>query len=503
MTNPFVALCLALIHASSGIILLIFSSWFIAACAIAGVNFNYMLPAVVIRALALIRIASGYGQMWVGHQHLLDRIAKIRLRLFKRLQNAQIQHHAMGTDALAHHSEAMANLWMAWINQNASAVIMLLIGLLSLIIWLPSWQWSLVLLLVVYLVIIAVMCWRGVKLSQKIVLQATEFRRQSNDFLNSASIWHLQPQFTSPSAKALWQVKRRIQQQSDNAALLLQGIGFSMLLILLFQANTHALSIGPVVMIGVILLLSTKESLSPSLYSQRALTDYFVAKNAFSTLPVQDIPILPTIDNEATHSFSLSNFSAQIPFAPQISIIAHTPQIVLISGSSGTGKSTLLQACAGHMDYSGERFRNGKHMEKGLFHPWHYIEQLPKALNGTIYDNLTLANSEVSPQKISEVFASVGLEHLMDLQQWLGVNGRTLSGGELKRFALARAMLCDFDLLLVDEPFEGLDALMQARISNCLNQIAETKIVIVASHITPDTLHVTQRINLDHISLKN
>ena len=52
--KAFITVLLAVLHGGAGLAILIVSSWFIAACAVAPVNFNYMLPAVVIRALALM-----------------------------------------------------------------------------------------------------------------------------------------------------------------------------------------------------------------------------------------------------------------------------------------------------------------------------------------------------------------------------------------------------------------------------------------------------------------
>ena len=82
-----ITLLLSLLHGVTGLSILVISSWFIAMSAIAPLGFNYVIPAVVIRALALLRIASGYASMWVGHNDLLGRIAIKRLALFEQLKN--------------------------------------------------------------------------------------------------------------------------------------------------------------------------------------------------------------------------------------------------------------------------------------------------------------------------------------------------------------------------------------------------------------------------------
>ena len=111
----YLTLLLALLHGVAGITILVISSWFIAISAIAPVGFNYVIPAVVIRALALLRIASGYANVWVGHNDLLTRIAEGRLLVFSQLENSKITDKAFTTEALAQHTETLASRWIAWI----------------------------------------------------------------------------------------------------------------------------------------------------------------------------------------------------------------------------------------------------------------------------------------------------------------------------------------------------------------------------------------------------
>ena len=117
-------LLLAILHGAAGLSILVISSWFIAISAIAPLGFNYVIPAVVIRALALLRIASGYASMWVGHNDLLYRISGVRLLVFSQLTNAHSGSHAYSTEALAHHTEEVASMWIAWIAPLSSVLIL-------------------------------------------------------------------------------------------------------------------------------------------------------------------------------------------------------------------------------------------------------------------------------------------------------------------------------------------------------------------------------------------
>lgn len=78
-----------------------------------------------------------------------------------------------------------------------------------------------------------------------------------------------------------------------------------------------------------------------------------------------------------------------------------------------------------------------------------------------------------------------GLEKLLDdsgLNSWLGEGGRQLSGGELRRLAIARALLHDAPLMLLDEPTEGLDATTESQILDLLADVMRDKTVLMVTH---------------------
>ncbi|WP_312158527.1 ATP-binding cassette domain-containing protein, partial [Pantoea piersonii] len=74
------------------------------------------------------------------------------------------------------------------------------------------------------------------------------------------------------------------------------------------------------------------------------------------------------------------------------------------------------------------------------------------------------------------------LESEEGLNAWLGEGGRPLSGGELRRLAIARALLHDGDLWLLDEPTEGLDAATEHQILALLQQVTAGKTLIMVTH---------------------
>ena len=304
MKHQIMPLLLAIIHAASGLILLIFSSWFIAACAVAGVNFNYMLPAVIIRALALLRIASGYAQMWLGHQQLLKNVATIRLNLFEQFTHRIINKRAIGVEALAQHSEAVASVWIAWIAQNASAVMMLFIGQAIVLIYLPSFTYYFVSFIVTYFILFAWLCLKGITLSMQLLECKNAFRFTSEHHLNAASLWHMQTQVSHNDATALWQLKNDLDDLSEKALLTLQLVSFILLVMMFvlfipdaFLATQGNIEVGiendtesgALFLIIIMLFLSAKDWLSSVFYAQPAASAYLQGKKSLDHIPAETI----------------------------------------------------------------------------------------------------------------------------------------------------------------------------------------------------------------------
>jgi ABC-type transport system involved in cytochrome bd biosynthesis fused ATPase/permease subunit len=150
-------------------------------------------------------------------------------------------------------------------------------------------------------------------------------------------------------------------------------------------------------------------------------------------------------------------------------------QLVLVVGTVGSGKSSLLRALAGIVHHSGSLRWNGQAVDAPeLFlrpNQVAYVAQLPRVLSGTIEDNVQLGHdvdavSAVSTAQLDHDLAATG----SGLGLLIGHKGIRLSGGQLQRLALARALAPRTELLIADDVSSALDVTTELELWRALRE---------------------------------
>ena len=157
-------------------------------------------------------------------------------------------------------------------------------------------------------------------------------------------------------------------------------------------------------------------------------------------------------------------------------------QLTVITGHSGSGKSTLLTMLAGMLpptagtvslggenlyamrDEERSRLRNER---IGLIPQGHTALRSLSVLENVLLPSMLYAGNKVSPERAEALLASVGLSDLADARP------NELSGGELRRVAVARALLMSPSIVLADEPTAGLDAENATEVLRLLREAAD------------------------------
>ncbi|MEB1530018.1 ABC transporter ATP-binding protein/permease [Xanthomonas sp. WHRI 7945] len=156
-------------------------------------------------------------------------------------------------------------------------------------------------------------------------------------------------------------------------------------------------------------------------------------------------------------------------------------QRLALVGPSGSGKSTLLEALAGWLPPRAGRLQLRPGLRVG------YAGQRPYLFHGSIADNLRLADPQASAAQLQAAAEAAQVMRFaarlpLGLDTVIGERGFGLSGGEARRIGLARLLLRDPDLLLLDEPTAFLDPQTEAELLRTLAAFSHGRSVIVATH---------------------
>jgi thiol reductant ABC exporter CydD subunit len=165
---------------------------------------------------------------------------------------------------------------------------------------------------------------------------------------------------------------------------------------------------------------------------------------------------------------------------------------LLLAGESGAGKTTLLSLLLrfadpleGRITFAGVDLRDLDPDEWRRHIAW--LPQSPRLLSGTLAEALRFGAPDADDPTIWEVLDATSCAELVrtmpgGLETQVGEGGRQLSLGELRRIALARALLRDAPILLLDEPTAHLDAETATQIRSTLDRLDRSRTVVVASH---------------------
>ena len=184
------------------------------------------------------------------------------------------------------------------------------------------------------------------------------------------------------------------------------------------------------------------------------------------------------------------------PILDAVDVDVPAGTVLGVTGPSGCGKSTLLDVLAGlrvpdrgRVEVGGIDLRDVDRASWLGRVAW--VPQRPVLLAGTVASNLALSRPTASPEVLQRAAALAGLD--VPLDTVVGEDGAGLSTGQRRRVALARAIVADRPLLLLDEPTEGVDAAAEAAILASLPIIAAGRTVVLVSH-RRDTLARCDRV---------
>ncbi|MGV1718180.1 heme ABC transporter ATP-binding protein/permease CydC [Vibrio furnissii] len=510
MLLAFVTLC-----ASIGLLTL--SGWFLSAAAVAGLTiaretFNYMLPGAFVRGFAMGRTAGRWGERVVSHNATFKLLTDLRIFFFEKLAPMIPGRVSNLRDAdllnrLVADIDAMDHVYLRLISPVTVGVLGIA-ALTALLCWFDmALGLTLGGVLLVLLLVWPVMFYKlGKRNGAELTQHKAEMRVATLDWLQGYSeltIFGAESRYRDAIYAAQ---EKLLANQKVNAsftglasALLLLANGWTLVLMLWLAADgVNGQAPDPMIALVVFATMASVELLMPIAGAFQHLGQTLTSARRLNEIILSEPDVkFPSEETRHSGQFDITfehltfNYSGgEQPALKDVSLTIPAGHKVAIVGQTGSGKSTLIQllcrywdAQQGDIRIAGTRLQEWK--ESDLRAAISVVSQRVDILNGSLRDNLSMAKPHADDSELSAMLERVGLGKLLEapgLDTWLGDGGRQLSGGEKRRIGIARALLHDGPILLLDEPTEGLDKQTEQQIMALFQSHFENKTVIFITH---------------------
>lgn len=521
-----VGLLLTIITLMAGIGLLSLSGWFLSATAVAGLtivtaqSFNFFTPAGGVRFLSIARTASRYGERLATHEATFKLLTELRVWAWQKLlplsaKNLQGLRRGDMLNRLVADIDTLDHLYLRLLTPMAASLLMT--GLLYLfLVWFDAkLALSLCLFLVaVWLVMPLLFYCLGHMPSRTMLETKRHYRVQLLDMLQGQaelSLFGANDRFRQKLNEAEANLFKSQSAMANITALsqamliLSTGSALIMMLYLAAQGVGDAVPPGPMFALMVFATMACVEMMMPIAGAFQHLSGCVLAATRINEITEQKADIQFVTDTGLkAKSGALQIEDIHFGYRDDqhvlqgLSLEIKAGQKVALLGPTGCGKSSLLalitrewQAQHGHIKLDG--FPLAEYSERGLRDAMTVISQRIYLFAGTLRENLVIALPVIEGEKrtahdkrLIDVLQRVGLGALLTgdkpLDRWIGEGGRQLSGGEQRRIGVARALLRDAPLLLLDEPTEGLDKRTEREILSLLFEFAQDKTLLMISH---------------------
>ncbi len=486
-----VLMLLSLIAAA---ILLGLSGWFITASALAGagliVGLDIFTPGAGIRLAALTRTLARYGERLASHEATFRLLAELRLRLFGHLLTRSeyaLRRMRRGDtlERLTRDVDTLDHLFTGVLGPVAAALALSLAvaGGFALMNATPA-ALVVVGVLVLNLLAVALIARAGRAATRKHSAMEPDQRMLATEGLEGMEVlkafdrdgdWGRQLGEHHSRMVALGRKLARLDAIGQGLITLL-GLGGLWLVLTAGLALTETGAItAPVLVLLVLVMFALTEAWQPLPAAWRRLDACRTAARRAGQLlePAAARPAqagtrpLPAEHGIAAINLGFRYHDSLPPVFEGLDLHIEPGERVLLTGPSGGGKTTLALLLMGQLPASAGQVRYGgcdiERIEPdALRRAMGYLPQHPVVFRDTLANNLRLAAPEAGDDQLIGVMQQVGLIGLLNdlpdgLNSWIGEGGADVSGGELRRIALARLLLTDPHVVILDEPTTGLD----------------------------------------------
>ena len=177
-------------------------------------------------------------------------------------------------------------------------------------------------------------------------------------------------------------------------------------------------------------------------------------------------------------------------------------------GSSGSGKSTIAKLISGFYKVDSGVIKIGdksisSYTEEALINNIAFVFQNVKLFKTSIYDNVKIGKADASYEEVMTAMSLAGCDSILDKfsereQTQIGTKGVYLSGGEKQRIAIARAILKDAKIIIMDEASAAVDPENEYELQRAFSNLIKDKMVIMIAHRLPSIRNVDEILVMDN-----
>lgn len=251
-------------------------------------------------------------------------------------------------------------------------------------------------------------------------------------------------------------------------------------------------------------------AVSPFLNMSQGLSEWPVYRRSIERVNQLDTDQPAKVDqNQLEGDFKelkIANMTFKYPdgdrnIVNDISMTIHPGEKVALLGPSGTGKSTFLKLLVGDLiPNDGQILANGKDvssLQKVRSSLFGILDQQPYLFDTTVMNNVRLGNTNATDDEIKDAIAAVGLKDLIEslpdqYDTEVQEAGKRFSGGERQRLSLARILLQDAPIIILDEPTVSLDPITEKKLLDQVFDLLHNKTIIWVTHHLAGIAHVDQ-----------